>query len=328
MEAGTKTNPGPELHDLLHSARQKAEAAHAVLVDRRCATRDAAVLLHLGWTRALQVQARLAGQPPRSLAETVGQRGEVAGLPEPQRINCVSLLQRLSSYQALLPEGEPPLPLTRGELWTLTRLLHRTVRHTRQRVSAVHGKEPLRAATVVRLAGVAATLALLVGGVTALAWPSKPVENGWRGAYYRGERFEGTPVVRKDAELAFFWDHGKPMPDFQEDKFTVKWETCLRVRKGGKATFSVGSDDGSRLYVDGKKVVENWGSHAVKWAQGTTELKEGSHYVLVEYQESQGPASIFVKVGWDGETPGPIPATDVIIPPEGQDPQKACATLP
>ena len=49
------------------------------------------------------------------------------------------------------------------------------------------------------------------------------------------------------------------MEAFPKDKFTVRWETCLEVPKDMDVRFQLGSDDGSRLFVNGKKILDFWG---------------------------------------------------------------------
>ncbi|NLD92134.1 MAG: hypothetical protein GX639_05635 [Fibrobacter sp.] len=53
--------------------------------------------------------------------------------------------------------------------------------------------------------------------------------------------------------------------------------------------FYLYSDDGSKLYMDGTTIVDNDGSHSVKWESGTTAttVKKGLHSLKIEY--FQGP---------------------------------------
>ena len=45
--------------------------------------------------------------------------------------------------------------------------------------------------------------------------------------------------------------------------FFTRWTGLLRIPKDGKYTFYTVSDDGSRVYIDGKQVVDNGGLHAM-----------------------------------------------------------------
>jgi len=69
------------------------------------------------------------------------------------------------------------------------------------------------------------------------------------------------------------------------DQFYIRWTGKLRAPKDGTYTLFLESDDGSRLYLDGKQVVENGGAHAMEEKEGKVELKEGDHDLKIEFFE-------------------------------------------
>jgi hypothetical protein len=81
------------------------------------------------------------------------------------------------------------------------------------------------------------------------------------------------------------------------DQFAVRWTGVLKVEKDGKYKFYTESDDGSRLFVDGKQVVDNGGLHAAEEKDGEVELKAGDHEIKVEFFENGGQASC--KMSWE-----------------------------
>merc|ERR1712224_995255 len=57
-------------------------------------------------------------------------------------------------------------------------------------------------------------------------------------------------------------DPKKPFPGFkQNDNFAVRWSGFLLAPRYGKYKFLLGSDDGSNLYINNKKLVNNDGLH-------------------------------------------------------------------
>jgi len=82
------------------------------------------------------------------------------------------------------------------------------------------------------------------------------------------------------------------------EDFALKLTAVLRVPKTGKYTFYGTSDDGSRIYIDSKLVVDNDGEHAATQKQGEVELSEGDHPIIVTY--FQGVADAELKVEWEG----------------------------
>jgi hypothetical protein len=63
----------------------------------------------------------------------------------------------------------------------------------------------------------------------------------------------------------------------------------IKVSEDGIYKFYTRSDDGSALYIDGKKVVDNDGEHGPTEKSGEIPLAKGLHEFRVEYfQSSQG----------------------------------------
>ncbi len=56
----------------------------------------------------------------------------------------------------------------------------------------------------------------------------------------------------------------------------------------GAHTFTLGSDDGSRLYIDGVKVLDMWRDQAHATASVSPTLTAGSHLVVMEFYERGG----------------------------------------
>jgi alpha-L-fucosidase len=55
----------------------------------------------------------------------------------------------------------------------------------------------------------------------------------------------------------------------------------------------VRSDEGARLWVDGRLVVDDWGPHAEHAARGVVALVAGQRYpIVVEYRDVSGAALV------------------------------------
>lgn len=74
----------------------------------------------------------------------------------------------------------------------------------------------------------------------------------------------------------------------REDDFAVRYRSFLDVPSTATYTFYTGSDDGSQLYVDGQRVVENGGTHGERERSGQVTLEAGYHNVTVRYFERGG----------------------------------------
>jgi hypothetical protein len=74
----------------------------------------------------------------------------------------------------------------------------------------------------------------------------------------------------------------------REDGFSVTFDACLITPSTGLYTFSTFSDDGSELYINGQKVVDNDGSHAWQERFGNISLTAGRHQIQVQFFEGGG----------------------------------------
>jgi fibro-slime domain-containing protein len=83
-----------------------------------------------------------------------------------------------------------------------------------------------------------------------------------------------------------------------EDHFYVRWTGMLRVPKDGKYKFTLESDDGSRLFIDNKMVVDNGGLHGMEEKDGEVDLKASDHPIKAELFENEG--EVGMKLSWEG----------------------------
>lgn len=76
----------------------------------------------------------------------------------------------------------------------------------------------------------------------------------------------------------------------REDAVAVVFEGDITIATAGSYGFSLASDDGSKLYIDGRTVVDNDGDHGVITASGSIDLQPGKHAIRVEYFNGGGGA--------------------------------------
>ncbi len=80
--------------------------------------------------------------------------------------------------------------------------------------------------------------------------------------------------------------------------FGFAFSGTVTVETEGRHTFHVRSDDGSRLYIGGKLVVDNWGDHGPQEIGGSVTLSKGDHPILLNYFNNGGGADL--AVAWEG----------------------------
>jgi beta-glucosidase len=119
------------------------------------------------------------------------------------------------------------------------------------------------------------------------------------GAYFANQTLSGDPVMtRNDPTIDFNWGQGAPADGLPVDHYSVRWTGTLTGPATGAYTIGLTSDDGSRLYLDGNLVIDNWRDQGAHTQTAVVNLTAGEvHQVKVEYYENAGDAS--VSLGWN-----------------------------
>lgn len=130
--------------------------------------------------------------------------------------------------------------------------------------------------------------------------PMKPmleVEQGpWRGYYYCDKYFGGEPViVREDYDIRFNWYGGSPGEMVPNDNFSAKWERTAKLAGGWYRWVAV-ADDGVRIYVNDKLVLDGWREQPATEYTAEFYVEPGHHKFRVEYYEEGNEASINVRL--------------------------------
>ena len=76
------------------------------------------------------------------------------------------------------------------------------------------------------------------------------------------------------------------------DRYAAVYEGALRVRDSGYYTLTLNSDDGSRLWLDGRLVIDHDGAHSMSAKSVALPLSEGLHDLRIEYFENTGEAGL------------------------------------
>ena len=95
-------------------------------------------------------------------------------------------------------------------------------------------------------------------------------ERGLKGEYYANEKLEGAPAMtRTDASVNFEWAYFGVTPQMVHN-YSVRWTGVLVAPQTGNYLIGFTGEDGYRLWLDGKVLVEDWTPHR----PATTETKQ------------------------------------------------------
>jgi S1-C subfamily serine protease len=92
------------------------------------------------------------------------------------------------------------------------------------------------------------------------------------------------------------------VPQLPEDDYALVMEGYLEIPETGVWSLAVGSDDGSRLLLDGELLADNDGPHPLQFSSGRRRLVKGLHAVRIEYFEATGSAELQVTLSRDGSS--------------------------
>jgi len=114
----------------------------------------------------------------------------------------------------------------------------------------------------------------------------------WRGEYFANRWLTEAPVlIRQDAAIDFNWGGGSPGPGVPSDNFSARWRRYVWF-DAGTYRFTLGLDDGGRLWVDDHLLIEAWQDPQAATFQADVTLSQGYHRVRLEYYEAGGAAGV------------------------------------
>ncbi len=109
-------------------------------------------------------------------------------------------------------------------------------------------------------------------------------QSGLQADYFRGRNFDEKKHSRIDRALDFDWRGKSPAPGLDDTEYSIRWTGKLTPPASGNYLFLTMVDDGIRVFIDGKVVVDAWGDHDSEDFTGKIYLEKGRAYDLkVEY---------------------------------------------
>ena len=141
---------------------------------------------------------------------------------------------------------------------------------------------------------------------------------GLQGTYYDNNDFTNQVLQRIDPTVNFNWGTGAP-PGMGGDTWSAVWEGRVRVPRDGYYTFFTTADNGVKLWVNGRLMVDNPTAFDDGEDTGFVELFAGQfHDIRIEFIESTLGARMQLR--WAG--PGidkAIVASQYLFPPDPCD---------
>ncbi len=133
---------------------------------------------------------------------------------------------------------------------------------------------------------------------------------GLKGEYFRGENLTANErlLTRIDPNLDFKWGEAAPAPDVPNDHYSVRWTGLLAMPNKGEYQLTIEHDDGVRIWIDGKIVIDRWNDRGTGRAMIPSAGK--ARAIKVEYHDAEKGAQCVLKWSQKGGF------SEQVIPPE------------
>ncbi len=103
---------------------------------------------------------------------------------------------------------------------------------------------------------------------------------GLRAEYYQGVDLSGEAAVRTDPWINYEPSNQAPDPFLPNSPNCVRWTGKLCPSVSGEYVLNLASDDGARLKLDGKLLIDSWAGYAVHSDTVVVRLEAGRAYEL------------------------------------------------
>jgi serine/threonine protein kinase len=115
-----------------------------------------------------------------------------------------------------------------------------------------------------------------------------PASPGRAGRGLLAELFEGTNFDRKvkervDRRVDCLWGFEGPDPDLPADFFSIRWSGWIKAPQPGRYGLVTINDDGVRVALDGRIVIDDWIGHYSRRRIAEVDLTGKPHAIRIEY---------------------------------------------
>jgi PA14 domain len=114
---------------------------------------------------------------------------------------------------------------------------------------------------------------------------------GLRADYFLDPGFERLLATRVESNVDFEYVPDRVPKGLPSGEFSIRWHGSLQVPADDQYTFVVRSDDGARLFVDDRLVLDAWHDQEARDRAATTWLSRGGHGIRLEYYQGSGHAA-------------------------------------
>jgi beta-glucosidase len=108
---------------------------------------------------------------------------------------------------------------------------------------------------------------------------------GLSAEYFTNTTLSGAPALKRvDTAVNFEWNNVSPGPGIPAENYSVRWTGELLPPVDGDYRLGGQTDGGFRIYLDGKKIIDDWDPHGTRIMTTLVHLQAGRAYpIRMEY---------------------------------------------
>jgi len=122
---------------------------------------------------------------------------------------------------------------------------------------------------------------------------------GLTGEYFNTTDLSGQPVLtRTDKQVDFMWTLYSPNEKLATDNYSARWQGEIKSQKTGIFQIGLAGNDGYRLYLDGKLIIDQWDKASYHTRTESFNFEAGKAYpIKIEFKEPKGNA--YIRLIWN-----------------------------
>jgi uncharacterized protein YraI len=127
----------------------------------------------------------------------------------------------------------------------------------------------------------------------AFSWnPVQVQSSAWTAQYYNNTDLIGIPAItRYEGQINYNWGLGAPANGVAADNFSVRWTATVPFN-AGTYRFTLGGNDGVRLFIDDILIINQWRDQAFTNFSIDMHITGGLHTLRIEYYERNVEAAV------------------------------------
>lgn len=124
--------------------------------------------------------------------------------------------------------------------------------------------------------------------------------NGYKADYFSNIELKGEPTgTRQEDNINHNWQEGEEViKNLIAQNFSARYKTAFKSEADQSLSLELEADNGAKLYVDDKLVIDNWAPKKRELKRYKLEVKKGRSYnFVIEYWQTDATASLKFNIG-------------------------------